>query len=85
MGKGWKQDYKIAMQRILKRHLPIMISAVAGGLFGYAYWYYIGCLSGSCPIQSNPLASTLYGMGLGGLLGNIIKDWIKKRKHSSMQ
>jgi len=51
-------------QIIYKRVLPI----VAGAILGYAYYYYIGCVSGSCPITSNPYISTFYGAMLGGLL-----------------
>lgn len=38
-----------------------------GALGGYAYYYFIGCYSGTCPITSNPLISTIYG-GVIGLL-----------------
>lgn len=47
----------------LKRILPVMLGALAG----YAYYYFIGCSSGSCPIQSNPYFSTLYG-ALAGMI-----------------
>jgi len=33
----------------------------AGAILGYSYYYFIGCASGTCPIQSNPYFSTLYG------------------------
>ena len=39
-----------------------------GAAFGYAYYYFIGCQSGHCAIQSNPYFSTLYGAMLGGIL-----------------
>lgn len=39
-----------------------------GAAVGFAYYYFIGCQSGSCPIQSNPYFSTLYGAMLGGIL-----------------
>jgi hypothetical protein len=32
-----------------------------GAMAGYAYYYFIGCASGTCPIQSNPYISTAYG------------------------
>jgi len=38
-----------------------------GAAVGFAYYYFIGCQSGSCPIQSNPYFSTLYGAMLGGI------------------
>jgi len=32
---------------------------------GFAYYYFIGCNSGSCAITSNPYISTVYGAFLG--------------------
>jgi hypothetical protein len=46
---------------MLKVVLPIIIGA--GG--GFAYYYFIGCTGGSCPITSNPCISTGYGAGAG--------------------
>ena len=45
-----------------------MIGAVIGAILGYAYYYFIGCSSGSCAISSNPLHSTLYFALLGVIL-----------------
>ena len=39
-----------------------------GGIGGFAYYYFIGCTSGTCPITSNPYISTTYGMMMGLLL-----------------
>jgi hypothetical protein len=47
-----------------------IIAGFAGAIAGYAYYYYIGCLSGTCPITSNPYISTLYGTVIGALLIN---------------
>jgi hypothetical protein len=47
-----------------KRLLPVII----GGTAGYAYYYFIGCVSGTCPITSNPWISTTYGALLGFLM-----------------
>ncbi|MCU0437438.1 MAG: DUF6132 family protein [Raineya sp.] len=46
-----------------------VLGAVLGALAGYAYWYFVGCTSGTCAITSKPLNSTLYGslMGMVGL------------------
>ncbi len=46
---------------VLKRILPV----VAGGVIGYAYYYFIGCASGTCAITSNPYISTAYGSVIG--------------------
>ena len=39
-----------------------------GALGGYAYFYFIGCRTGTCPLTSNPWLSILWGMALGYLL-----------------
>lgn len=54
------------------RYLFIPLGAVAG----FAYYYFIGCNSGSCPIQSNPYFSTLYG----ALIGLVLTLPDKKKK-----
>jgi hypothetical protein len=40
--------------------------AVGAGL-GFAYYRFIGCNSGTCPITSNPWISTTYGAVIGAL------------------
>jgi hypothetical protein len=50
-----------------KKLLRIVVPILIGGVLGYSYYYFIGCRNG-CPIQSNPLLSTLYGSALGAIL-----------------
>lgn len=52
---------------------------ILGATAGYMYWYYIGCVSGTCPITSSPVNSTLYGSVMGGLLVNTFRDAKKKK------
>lgn len=47
-----------------------LMGTVIGAIAGYFYYTEIGCLSGTCPITSKPLNSTLYGSLMGGLLFN---------------
>ena len=44
---------------------------IVGALGGYLYYHFVGCASGTCPITSNPVISTLYGAVLGFLLSVI--------------
>lgn len=48
--------------------LRIMAGIVIGGGLGFLYYKFVGCASGTCPITSNPLHSTLYGAAIGFLL-----------------
>ncbi len=52
---------KLEQLKKYKKILPVLI----GGLLGYAYYHFIGCVTGKCPIQSNPYFSTLYGAAVG--------------------
>lgn len=49
-----------------------------GGIGGFAYYYFIGCNTGTCPITSNPYISTSYGMMMGLLLSIDSKKESKK-------
>ena len=43
----------------------LSLGVVIGGLIGFAYYFFIGCKSGTCAITSSPVISTLYGIVLG--------------------
>ena len=49
-----------------------VIGIVVGALLGFAYYRFIGCASGSCPITSNPWASMIYGAVMGYMVSGII-------------
>lgn len=50
--------------------LKLIIGAVVGGGLGFAYYKFIGCSSGACPLTSHPIISTLYGSIVGALLAS---------------
>lgn len=56
------------MHQFLKTYKWKLVGVAVGAAAGFAYWYFIGCTSGTCPIQSHWHTSTLYG----GLLGYIL-------------
>lgn len=51
-----------------KKWFKPILGLLFGGLAGFAYYYFVGCRSGACPITGNPLISTAYGSLLGGLM-----------------
>jgi hypothetical protein len=57
------------MKRLLnKRLFKISLFLILGGVGGFAYYYFIGCQTGTCPITRNPYISTSYGMLIGLVL-----------------
>lgn len=55
---------KIYSMKLFRMALFLTIGASGG----YAYYYFVGCYSGTCTISSNPVISTIYGALIGFLL-----------------
>lgn len=41
---------------------------LGGGAAGFAWYYFVGCATGTCPISSNPYIMTAYGAFVGALV-----------------
>lgn len=62
------------MKRWLQTNKLYFIGALIGALAGFLYWKYVGCVTGTCAITSNPYRSTIYFAFFGALvLGSFIK------------
>jgi predicted membrane protein len=57
----------------MKKWIILATGVAIGALGGFLYWYYIGCLSGTCVITSSPFNSTIYGSIMGALLATMLK------------
>jgi hypothetical protein len=57
----------------LQKYMLTIIGILMGAIAGFAYYYFVGCASGTCSITSSPINSTLYGALLGGLFLNIFQ------------
>ena len=57
----------------IMKHKLTLLGIFIGALGGFAYYYFIGCASGTCAITSKPFNSSLYGAVLGGLSFNIFQ------------
>jgi hypothetical protein len=51
----------------IQKHGMTILGIVLGAIAGYAWYRFVGCSTGTCPITSNPWTSTLYGGVMGGL------------------
>lgn len=69
---------KTCIMEFLKKYKFTFIGIGLGLIGGYAYYYFIGCASGTCAITSKPLNSSLYGGMMGGLLLNMLDGRKKK-------
>jgi hypothetical protein len=63
------------MKFISKYRLSLVGMAV-GAMAGFAYYRFVGCNAGTCPITSHPLNSSAYG----GLIGALLFTSFKKEK-----
>jgi len=62
---------------LISKYKLELIGIVIGGLFGFLYYFFVGCKNGTCMIASNPYISIPYG----SLLGYFISGLFKKEKH----
>ena len=72
-------------QKLSKYKLEIT-GLVIGAIAGWCYWFFVGCASGTCPITSSPVISTIYG-GILGALGISLfkKETGKSNKKQSVE
>jgi hypothetical protein len=61
------------MKKWIEQNKLYVIGAVVGALAGFLYWKYVGCLTGTCAITSNPLRSTVYFAFMGALVFGMFK------------
>ena len=65
---------------LIKKYGLIAIGMVTGVVGGFFYWQQVGCVSGTCPITSSPVNSSLYGAMMGGLLFSMFKKGENKQQ-----
>ena len=64
---------------LINKYKNVLLFILTGMILGFAYWYFIGCSGGTCPITSNWYSSALYG----GLFGFLLSDFkLKKTKRA---
>lgn len=61
------------MVNFWKKYKLSIAGVLIGGLLGFAYYYFIGCSTGSCAIISKPLNSSVYGMVMGYLMFSVFE------------
>ena len=66
------------MKKLVNMNRLTIAGVMLGALGGFLYWKFIGCLSGTCAITSNPVNSTLYGAVMGGLFLSLFQPTTKK-------
>lgn len=66
-------DLTVNHKRKGRKMIHLALFVLGGGVLGYAYYRFIGCASGTCPITSNPYISTIYGAVMGYLISGGVK------------
>lgn len=67
------------LKQTIKKHRISIIAFVLGAVGGYLYWYYVGCLTGTCPLKKLWYYDALLGGLIGLFVADIIVSIIKKR------
>lgn len=70
------------MKEFITQYKLSIAGVMIGAILGYAYYYFIGCTTGSCAITSKPVNSTLYGSVMGYLLFSVFEKSKKPQDHA---
>lgn len=70
------------MKEFITQYKLSIAGVMIGAILGYAYYYFIGCATGSCAITSKPVNSTLYGSVMGYLLFSFFEKSKKPQDHA---
>jgi glycerol uptake facilitator-like aquaporin len=57
---------------LMRKNWFYLAGGIVGATGGFLYWRFVGCSTGTCPITSSPIMSTIYGAVMGGLLFSMI-------------
>jgi len=66
------------LKNYLIKNKITLLGIVIGAIGGLLYWKFVGCSTGTCPITSSPVNSSIWGGLMGGLLFNIFTKNKKK-------
>jgi len=75
----FKTNKRKDMKEFFKKHLLKIAGILVGGVCGFAYYHFVGCASGTCPITSNPYMTIFYG----AFMGYLLFDMFKKKEHGT--
>ena len=67
------------MKGFIKKNVLKITGILAGGIGGFAYYHFVGCASGTCPITSNPYITIVYG----ALMGYLLLGMFKKKENET--
>ncbi len=73
------------MLDFILKYKRYLIGIALGAVAGYAYWHFIGCNSGTCPLTSTWHNSTLYGAVVGALFGGTTNKKNDKKNIETME
>lgn len=51
--------------------MRIFLGVVIGGAIGFGVGYFGRCISGACPLTSNPVTSTIIGALIGAMISMV--------------
>lgn len=70
------------MKKWMQKNKLYIIGATIGAISGFAYWYFVGCTTGTCAITSNPVNSTIYFAVTGAVVVGTLQINSKERAHA---